>query len=194
MPGQFNTIHARSWRTITFTESYRVKRRIRSSYIAPTRGHGRGAAGEGLKNRTDDARRATERSRFAARPAASGRAPGPRPREPAPRTRTGGCRRVGIGTPARTHTLYHTWPASARQNMTYGHFRWANSVSLLRSRDSARQSDRSLASPQVPSGERSTARLTPLSQLSARCLDRPAPPRAPTPSLPRAKTRPAVAA
>jgi len=185
-----------SWRTITFTQSYRVKRRIRSSYIAPTRGHGRGAAGGGLKNRTDDARRATERSRNRLRggpavPRAARDAHRPAART-APRTRTGGCRRVGIGTPARTHTLYHTWPASARQNMTYGHFRWANSVSrLLRT---ARQRDRSLASPQVPSGERSTARLTPLSQLSARCLDRPAPPRAPTPSLPRAKTRPAVAA
>jgi hypothetical protein len=182
--------------TITFTDSYRVKRRIRSSYITPTRGHGRGAAGGGLENRTDDARRATGTSWYlddeaGRRLRAAALRPRARPREPAPRTRTGGCRRVGIGTPARTHTLYHTWPASARQNMTYGHFRWANSVSLLRT---ARQRDRSLASPQVPSGERSTARLTPLSQLSARCLDRPAPPRAPTPSLPRAKTRPAVAA
>jgi hypothetical protein len=169
--------------TITFTDSYRVKRRIRSSYIAPTRGHGRGAAGGGLKNRTDDARRATERQRdrvFGKRRRGPLRAASGVPRANRTAARVQGYRRVGIGTPARTHTpKYDVRPLPLGKGFSF--------FALLRT---ARQRDRSLASPQVPS----TARLTPLSQLSARCLDRPAPPRAPTPSLPRAKTRPAVAA
>lgn len=60
---------------------------------------------------------------------------------------------------------YHTWPASPKYDvrpLPLGKF------SFFTAHRRARQRDRSFASPQVPSGERSTARLTPLSDLS--CL------------------------